>query len=143
MPPVGATAEEIEMIKTFLLMPLILTAFERDAKLIEQSVRSPGPYIDVIDNAMNQATKTLYEIRREFRERGIKVYQVDRDWEGIRAEYKCRGYTSQIRLLRSLISAEASVQMRSLMGLNIDKYISQGVPERLNSSKHFDTKSGL
>lgn len=37
MSPVGATVEELELIKSYLLLPVILTVFERDSKIIMDS----------------------------------------------------------------------------------------------------------
>ncbi|EJW13794.1 hypothetical protein PAV_109p00240 (plasmid) [Paenibacillus alvei DSM 29] len=119
MPAATATTEELEMIKSYIIVPMILTAFERDLKVIEQSMKNPGPYQDVIKGAMDRASLLLYEIRREFRKRGIKVFDTRQDNLGVRADYKCRGYEGTLYMLRSLIRAEANVRMRAYMGLDV------------------------
>lgn len=115
MPPTMATGEELELIKSYILLPMILSAYERDKQIIEDSVRNPEIYTDMISAAMDRATKLLTEIRREFRNRGIKVYEITRDTEGIRADFKCRGYVSNMRMLWSLITAQANERMRVYM----------------------------
>ncbi|MCY9760444.1 hypothetical protein M5X06_13025 [Paenibacillus alvei] len=60
----------------------------------------------------------MTEIRREFRNRGIKVYEITRDTEGKRADFKCRGYTSNMRMLWSLVKAQANERMRLYMSVD-------------------------
>jgi len=135
MPASGATIEELEMIKTYIIVPMILTAFDRDLKVVEQTMKSPGPYIDVINNAMDRASLLLYEIRREFRKRGIKVFDVQQDKDGVRAEYRCRGYVGTIRMLWSLISSEANVRMRAYLGLDVSNLKSTCSPDRMQPNQ--------
>lgn len=118
MPPSMATGDELELIKSFVILPMILTAYERDSKIITESVKTPGIYTDMIEAAMDRVTKLLTEVRREFRKRGIKVYEITRDAEGVRADYKCRGYTNTLRMLWSLVTAEANVRMRAYMSVD-------------------------
>lgn len=134
MPPTMATGEELELIKSYVLLPMILSAYERDKQIIEESVRNPEIYTDMISAAMDRVTKMLTEIRREFRTRGIKVYEITRDMEGIRADFVCRGYTSNMRMLWSLVRAQASERMRVYMRLNVDMTTSAGdLPEHLRT----------
>ncbi|MFW5434377.1 hypothetical protein [Paenibacillus apiarius] len=117
--PVGAATEELELIKSYVLLPMILSVFERDSNVIKESVKTPGPYTEMITRAMDCTTKVLSEVRREFRKRGIKVYEVTRDDTGVRAEFVCRGYTGNFRMLWALITAEVGVRMRAYMGLSM------------------------
>lgn len=112
-----ATPDEIGLIKSYILLPMVLTVFERDKNAIEYAVRNPGPYTEAITQAMDRATVVLSEIRREFRKRGIKVYDVSRDGNGYHAKYVCRGYEGEIRMLLALVRTEVNERMRAYLGV--------------------------
>ncbi|MCY9760445.1 hypothetical protein M5X06_13030 [Paenibacillus alvei] len=56
MPPTMATGEGLELIKSYILPPMILSAYERDKQIIEDSVRNPEIYTDMISAAMDRVT---------------------------------------------------------------------------------------
>ncbi|MFL1672220.1 hypothetical protein [Paenibacillus dendritiformis] len=70
---------------------------------------------------MDRATVVLSEIRREFRKRGIKVYEVARDGNGYRAKYVCRGYEGEIRMLLALVQTEVTERMRAYLGVVLNE----------------------
>lgn len=116
-----ATPDEIGLIKSYVILPMVLTIFERDKSAIEYAVRNPGPYTEAITQAMDRATVVLSEIRREFRKRGIKVYDVARDGNGYCAKYVCRGYEGEIRMLLALVQTEVNERMRAYLGVVRDE----------------------
>lgn len=128
MAPIGASGEETNLIKSYILITIILDIFKRDSIAIEQAVKTPTPYLKVINTAMDKITKKMYEIRREFRHRGIKVFEIERTKEGVSAEYICRGYTSRFSMLWSLVKAESHIRMCAYMGLDISSYIKDEKP---------------
>lgn len=86
------------LIKSHIILPRVLTAFERDIALINTTFKTPCPYVDVIAEAQRKITADVYEVRKQFRQRGIKVYEEVADSDGVTARYKCRGYESQMRI---------------------------------------------
>jgi len=113
-------SDEIDAIKTYMFLPLILSAFERDRRIFETLLKSPEPYIDLLTIAADKVTKDLTEVRRLFRERGIKVYEMERGQAWI-ARYMCRGYTGDVTLWEQLAIAEARVLMRKYLGIDTEK----------------------
>lgn len=89
---IDITSEDHTLIKSHIILPRVLSAFERDIALINATLTTPGPYVDVIAEAQRKLTADLYEIRKGFRKRSIKVYKEVADNDGVTACYKCRGY---------------------------------------------------
>ncbi len=127
MPP-QITNEEASYVKLYLILPLILAAFERDKKIAEKVFKTPRPYVSLLENAIKQVEGELREVRRKFRLHGIKVYEEQHTELRIEARYLCRGYHYSITLSWSLIKAESSVLMEKFLGLDIFKYIDPYVP---------------
>lgn len=109
--------EEIRLVKSFIIIPTILTKLERDSKVIKESVKAPEVYADMMTFALQQATKDLSRVRRDMFKRGVKVYDTFRDEDGVTAKYLCRGYHRDMTLLWELIRAEAYVMMRGYFGI--------------------------
>jgi len=126
--PIDHTPTDMQLVKMYLLLPLVLSAFERDKKIIEQNIKTPGPYINFIDTAMDLVTIDLKEVRRKFRLLGLKVYEETRTELGIDAHYLCRGYHHDYKMLWSFIAAECSVLMEKYMGADIKRYYDTTVP---------------
>lgn len=125
------TNEDRHYVKRYIILPMIITAFERDSRYIQEQLKTPGPYVDVIKGAIDRAHKDLMEVKKHFWLKGIKVYDEQSTRIGRKAKFMCRGYTSQIELRWEYISAEASVIMRKYLGLDISGFVSPGLPEHL------------
>lgn len=91
--------------------------------LINATLKTPGPYVDAIAEAQRKLTADIYEVRKGFRQRGIKVYEEITDGDGVTARYKCRGYQAEMRIRWSMMTAEAGVLMRKYLGLNTEKFV--------------------
>ncbi|WP_339306943.1 hypothetical protein [Paenibacillus sp. FSL R5-0519] len=128
---IDITPQDHTLIKSHIILPRVLSAFERDIALINATLKTPGPYVDVIAEAQRKITADLYEVRKGFRQRGIKVYEEVTDNDGVTARYKCRGYESQMRIRWTMMAADASVVMRKYLGLSTDMYVDPSVPEWL------------
>lgn len=129
MKPALQTPTDISYVKLYLLLPLILAAFERDKKLIEAHFKTPRPYVMLIEEAIKKVEYEMYEVRKKFRDLGLKVYEENRTDKGIEAKYLCRGYRHEVSLLPYFVAAEAGVLMEKYLGLDIFRYISKENPE--------------
>ena len=109
-------------VKRYILLPLIIQAFERDCRYIEQNLKTPEPYIDTIKLAINKVNIDLKDIKKHFWLKGLKVYEVNNTTDGKKAKFKCRGYESDMELRWEFITAEASILMRKYLGLDISDY---------------------
>lgn len=121
------------LVKRYLVTHMVLTAFDRDKGNIKNSgfFKTPSLYTDLIDKAMDEATKELTSVRKAFRDRGIKVYEEGRTSLGVEAKFMCRGYHEPMEMRWAFIAAEATVLMRMFLGLEINHYINPSVPEEM------------
>ncbi|EGL18549.1 MULTISPECIES: hypothetical protein [unclassified Paenibacillus] len=118
-----ATSEEVSFIKEYVLIPIVLTVFERDSEVMKQALKSPQPYVDALGRGMDLATIELTHLKNFFRSRGIKVYEQKRNEVGISASYACRGYRGSLSLLWSLIAADVDIRKRRYLGENVEKIL--------------------
>ncbi|ULO07101.1 hypothetical protein H1230_29880 [Paenibacillus sp. 19GGS1-52] len=128
-----AESRDSMLVKSYVLLPLILSAFERDATIISTNLRTPAPYLEVLDLAAAVATVDLRDVRTEMRTRGIKVYDQQRLDVGIEAKFICRGYHERMLLLNDIIAAQAAIHMRRYLGLDISAFKSYEEQYRLKS----------
>ncbi|WP_110930974.1 hypothetical protein [Paenibacillus bouchesdurhonensis] len=123
------TSEDMSLVRLYLLLPLVLSAFERDKELASYTFRTPEPYMRMIDAAQRKVEADLKEVRKKFRELGIKVYEEHLTFTGLDAKYLVRGYHHNFSMLSSLIAAESQVLMEKYLGLDITQYIKTDLPE--------------
>ncbi|MDQ0168793.1 hypothetical protein [Paenibacillus tundrae] len=128
---IDITDEDRALIKAHIILPRVLTAFERDAALINTTLKTPAPYADMIAEAQRKLTADIYEIRKQFRTRGIKVYEELTDSDGVVARYKCRGYQSEMKLRWMILAPQATDVMRSYLGVPTKDFIDPSIPEWL------------
>lgn len=127
--PVG---DESRWIKEFVLLPMVMTAFDRDMKLVASVVKTPGPYTDAFQRILDAITAELSQIRKDLGRAGIKVYDPVRTKDGgVEAGYKCRGYEGKFAMIAETFRVEAELYMRRFLGENMAKYGKQGLPEWL------------
>ena len=110
--------EDHSLIKSYIILPRVLSVFERDIGLIKTTLKTPGPYVDVITEAQRKLTKDIYDVRKQFRERDIKVYEECTDDDGVTARYKCRGYESEMRIRWSMMTPQVVLIMQRCLGLS-------------------------
>lgn len=110
------------LVKSYLLLPMILSAFERDSAILSAHLRTPTPYLEVLETAAAVATTDLRDVRSEMRKRGIKVYEQNKLNTGIEAKFICRGYHERMLLLNDIVAAQAAIHMRRYLGLDISSF---------------------
>ena len=85
--------QEMERVKTHMLVPVLLEVLERDIRTLETiQLKMAHLYVQSLRKIQQQIEQEAYEIRQYFRTHGIKVYEMKRTDEGIEAVYLCRGY---------------------------------------------------
>lgn len=105
------TKEDLQLLKEYILLPLLLDALEGDIKGLEaMSLKMTVFYIQGLRNIQQQITLDLREIRQQLRNRGVKIYEQQSTSLGIEAHYLCRGYQHHFSMLWDLIQAELSTR---------------------------------
>lgn len=120
--PESISSDDRMCVKRYILLLLVIAAYERDCRYIEANLKTPGPYVDTIKLAVDRAWGDLKDIKKHFRSKGLKVYEQTNIQNGIQAKFMCRGYRSEMELRWEFITAEASVLMRKYLGLDVSKY---------------------
>ncbi|MBM6998448.1 hypothetical protein D3C76_64320 [compost metagenome] len=116
------TQEEAEIIKQYVLLPLLLDALERDRRILASaSLKLPQVYKGLIGLLQNAATADLTQVRQSMREHGLKVFEERRTNLGIEARYLCRGYTYEFSMLWGLVKAELISRLYTYLGMDVTK----------------------
>lgn len=123
--PSWPTEEEQRMIKEFIVLPFVLSVFERDAKVIGHHVKTNAPYIQNIELAMGRISTNLTELRKEFRTRGIHMFPTRRTDHGIHCNYMCRGYEKELEFMWNDVRAEVEIRMKHYLGTHMELYRQQ------------------
>ncbi|MEV2284673.1 hypothetical protein ABND12_12755 [Paenibacillus larvae] len=114
-----ATHDELTLIKKYLVLPLVRSVFERDAKTLHEVLKTPDPYVERINRGIEYINDDLMKVRKYFRANDIKVYDVELTTSDLSCGYTCRGYTGSMRLLMSTLRSEVEVEMRKYLGEDI------------------------
>jgi hypothetical protein len=121
-------AEDYALVKESVVLPLVMTVFDRDAKLIAEAVKTPAPYVDLLTRALDRITADTVKLRQECRRRGIKIYEEIRTAERLTARYMCRGHNDVFVLLTATLRVEVEQRMRLYLGEDMTKYKRDDLP---------------
>lgn len=126
-----ADDDELLRIRESVILPLVLTAFDRDCRLIAAAVKTPGPYVDAIQRAMDRITADLTRHRRYFRTHGIKLFDPEWTAQGIEAGYLYKKYERKFVMLTETLRVDAELYMRKYLGENIVRFLRKDLPDHL------------
>lgn len=110
------TEEDIQIIKEYTLLPILLDMLARDIeelslyqnKLIYNLVIF---YLKRIESHIHLELKGL---RSQMRQQKIQVLSTTMNALGVEVEYKVRGYIHHFKMLRSLVKAELMILLMKL-----------------------------
>ncbi len=112
--------EELQYVKNFVILPVILDVLERDIKTLGNlQLKMPEIYIRILQSIQNMVLVDLTKIKKISREQGIKVYEQHRTNRGMEASYLCRGYHHTMVILWSIVRTEIKMRLCLYMGLDI------------------------
>lgn len=114
---IGLTDEEMRMVKLYVLLPIVLTVFERDKRIMQEKVKTPGPYIKLLDEAMDKVTKDLANVRRKMRAAGIRVVEEERAATAAVVKTVCRGYEQSHSFWWENLKSETETKMSEYLGM--------------------------
>ncbi|MCZ8516796.1 hypothetical protein O9H85_31415 [Paenibacillus filicis] len=126
-----ADDDELLRIRESVILPLVLTAFDRDCRLIAAAVKTPGPYVDTIQRAMDRITADLTRHRRYFRTHGIKLFDPEWTAQGIETGYLYKKYERKFVMLTETLRVDAELYMRKYLGENIVRFLRMDLPDHL------------
>ncbi|WP_044876280.1 hypothetical protein [Paenibacillus sp. IHBB 10380] len=112
------TKEDIEMIKEYTLLPILLDMLTRDMeelkiykdKIVYNQVLF---YLKEVENSIYPQLHTL---KIKMKKQNIKVLNTELNVLGIDIEYKVRGYIHHFTMLRGLVKAELMTMLMNIQG---------------------------
>ncbi|MCR8641769.1 hypothetical protein NV379_03775 [Paenibacillus sp. N1-5-1-14] len=108
--------EDIQIIKEYTLLPILLNMLVRD--IDELKIYKDKLVFNHVIFYLMEVEDSIYpqlqSLKAEMRKRDIKVLNTEMNAKGIQVEYKVRGYIHQFTMLRSLVKAEL---MTTLMNM--------------------------
>ncbi|MFE9276147.1 hypothetical protein ACQKLN_03660 [Paenibacillus glucanolyticus] len=117
---VGLKPEESKLVKDYILLPLLLDVLENDRGILSAAaLKMPVISNTIIDRLQKAALADLAQVRRNMRERGLKVYEERKTRLGVEVEFLCRGYHNKLSMLWGLVEAEIEQRSYTYLGLDI------------------------
>jgi hypothetical protein len=110
------TEEDIQIIKEYTLLPILLDMLARDMdelRIYKEKIVY-NHVIFYLKEVEDSIYPELQSIKSRMRKRDIKVLNTEMNAKGIEVEYKVRGYIHHFTMLRSLVKAEL---MTTLMNM--------------------------
>ncbi|MBD0382067.1 hypothetical protein [Paenibacillus sedimenti] len=110
------TEEDIQIIKEYTLLPILLDMLARDIE--ELGIYKDKIVFNHVLFYLREVEHSIYpelqSIKSTMKKRDIKVLNTEMNASGIQVEYKVRGYIHHFTMLRSLVKAEL---MNTLMNM--------------------------
>jgi len=106
------TEEELLLVKEAIILPIMFDLLEKDMQLMKGCYLKMGDlYSHQLHRIQTSVLTQQYALRKEMRERQLKIVQVEQDPFFIRVSYTCRGYQHQMKLLLEVIDANIEVRL--------------------------------
>ncbi|WP_434750404.1 hypothetical protein [Paenibacillus amylolyticus] len=104
--------EDHRLIKGMVVRTLLLDVLERDIRTLDTLLlKMPEVYILSLTRIQNQVLKEMLEIRKQMRNRGVKVLEETRGKDGIETVYLCRGYGQRFYMLWTFARNEVKKEL--------------------------------
>jgi flagellar motor component MotA len=104
--------EDHRLIKGMVVRTLLLDVLERDILTLDTLLlKMPEVYILSLTRIQNEVLKEMLELRKQMRNRGVKVLEEARGKEGIETVYLCRGYRQQFYMLWTFARNEVKKEL--------------------------------
>ncbi|OCT13928.1 hypothetical protein A8709_20090 [Paenibacillus pectinilyticus] len=112
------TEEDVQMIKEYTLLPILLDMLARDME--ELKVYKDKIVYNHILFYLREVEMAIYpelqRLKSKMKQREIKVIHTEMNALGINVEYKVRGYIHHFTMLRSLVKAELMTTLMNMRG---------------------------
>lgn len=118
---IGLKPDESKLVKDFILLPLLLDVVENDRGILSSgALKMPAITNAIIDRLQKAALADLAQVRKNMRERGLKVYEDRKTRLGIEVDFLCRGYHHKLSMLWGQIEAEIEQRLNRDRSLTWD-----------------------
>lgn len=116
--PAMPTKEELEAIRDFVLLPMLLSIVEKNKQEIERTSYSLRTiFVKAANIIQTHITNDLHAVRKLMKERNIRVFEDELIDSNLRYKYICRGYEDNFVLIRDVARAELMKRLGKYSGL--------------------------
>ncbi|MVP00337.1 hypothetical protein [Paenibacillus lutrae] len=107
------TLEELVLIRTLTILPMILTITENSLRKIDVTENTLNKLYKMVTNQLiNRIIADIQSTKKELREAGIKVYEDETADNNLRVKFICRGYHDDVTFTRDVIKSEIVVKLQ-------------------------------
>lgn len=118
--PRNVTIEERAMVKDAIVIPVMLNYIDNDISTIQKSgLNTDLVLVNGLKKVQDDIINEHIRIKRQLRERGIKIVQETRSNSSIESEFLCRGYNHKMSLLWSTVRTEVLNKASQYTGINL------------------------
>lgn len=122
------TEDELVMIRDYILLPYMLTMAQKSIDDIESTPNLLKQlYLTAGRAVMNKISADLYTLRRELKQRNIKIIEDEQVDMIVYHRFVCRGYEERFGMVREVMRAEISIRL--------SKYVKE-IMGRMVSGEH-------
>jgi hypothetical protein len=108
--------EELELIRASVLLPMILTIAEKNRQELERTSYTFKPLIlKAILVFMDIVSQELARVKRELKQRNIKVIEEEQADLVMYFRFICRGYEERFGMVREVVRAEIAMRIAHYM----------------------------
>lgn len=113
--------EEWQLIRKYILIPIVLDSLERDIKEMKKNdkYKMADVYLRKMRQSQNMATKEKANVKRELTKRGIKVFEEKRTVKMLESKFLCRGYRHELNMLWNIVKAEVKIIIAGYMDVSL------------------------
>jgi hypothetical protein len=113
--------DEIEMVKQYVLLPVLLNYLEQDLATLKKLQLHLSLVVAANFNTVHH--ELLIEtanLKKQLFKRGIKIVGQQQDEAGIHIKYLCRGWNHDMSLLWGFIKAQAVIKLSGELGIDLE-----------------------
>ncbi|UUZ85694.1 hypothetical protein LJK88_20625 [Paenibacillus sp. P26] len=108
----GPTQEEFVLIRDYILLPYMLTMLQRSIDDIEHgSNLMKKLYLSAGRTVMDKISADMLELRRQLKQRNIKITGEEHVEMVVYHHIVCRGYEERFGMIRDVMRSEISIRL--------------------------------
>jgi hypothetical protein len=122
MTPQSVSKEDHSLVKAGVLLPVMLEFIQSDVSALnKQGIHLAEFGVKTLQAAEQELITEHLNVRKELRQRGIKIFGEEKTKLGVNANYIIRGYRHHISVLWGLVRTEALLKASQYAGVDLTK----------------------
>lgn len=122
------TKEELELIRSYIILPMILSIADNNRQQLERSSYTFKPlYLKTTLIFIDMVNRDLSKVRRDMRQRNIKVIKDEQADLVMYFRLLYRGYEERFGMVREVLRAELSVRITRYMREVVQAFTGAGL----------------